>query len=161
MYLKFRDVNVSAQDVIVDDCNDMLVFARAIASPEEARAIAYYVKNKRGFVDTQPYIGFARLEAAKTHIVSCAVQGIAYRLVTIHTAHWSDYFFLARKDADVGAELRRFLHTATPYPVPAHIRPDALETHGRRLEIHAPGGIAAAYALSDQNIRTLLEEATS
>jgi len=158
MILKFKDIRVQAQDVVLDEQHEILVFARMLASPEEARAIAYYVQ-KGGFVDTEPYAGFTRTAPASHTRLSATnlpVQGVAAKLVTLYVPRLDDLYFVAAGER-VAQDFRRFLHAHTPYPVPPDIHPNL--THAVELEVHAREKVLA-WRLSDQNIRDILQEAT-
>ncbi len=157
MILKIRDIHTFSRDVAIDD--ETLVFARLIAGSEEARAIAYFVAHKGGYVDAQPHLGWVRIQAEATlvQIESISVQGIAQKIVTLYLPLLSGRCYFIARQEQVERQFRRFLYACTPYPVPRRLPPP--ERWGERLEIYDAAGLVAL-ALSEMDIQELLKEAS-
>jgi len=157
MILKIRDIHAYACDVVVDNTN--LVFARLIASGEEARAIAYFATQKGGYADAHPHLGWVHIqaEATRVQIETVSAQGIAQKIVTLYLPALSGRcYFVARQD-EVERQFRRFLHACTPYPTPSRLPPP--ERWGEKLETYDGQGLVAL-ALSEPDIQELLKEAS-
>ncbi len=157
MILKIRDIHAFARDVAVD--NGALIFARLIVGSQEARAIAYFVAYKGGYVDAQPHLGWVHIqgEATRVQIEPISAQGIAQKLISLYLPALSGRcYFIARGD-QAEHQFRRFLHASTPYPIPRRLPPP--ERWGEALETYEAQGLVAL-AFQQTDIQELLKEAS-
>lgn len=157
MILKIRDIHAYARDVAID--NGTLIFARMITGGQEARALAYFVTQKGGYVDAQPHLGWVHIqpEATRVQIAPISVQGIVQKIVTLYLPALSGrYYFVTRQDA-VESQFRRFLHAYTPYPIPRQLPPP--EHQGEQLETYKCQNLVAL-AFHETDIQELLKEAS-
>lgn len=158
MILKIRDIHALARDVMIDDGN--LVFARLIASGEEARAIAYFAAHKGGYVEAHPHLGWVRLQdqATQVSIQGVTIQGIAQKIVTLYLpALFERRYFIAPQEG-VARQFRRFLHAHTPYPIPRRLPSPG--RWGEELESYDSQGLVAL-AFREADIQELLKEASN
>ncbi len=157
MILRIRDIQVLARDVAID--KEELVFARLIASGEEARAIAYFAAQKGGYVDAQPHVGWAHIQARATQvrIESITIQGIAQKIITLYLPFLSGRCYFIARQEEVERQFHRFLHACTPYPVPRRL--PSPERWGKGLETYDAQGLVAL-ALGEAEIQELLKEAS-
>lgn len=158
MILKIRDIHALARDVMIDD--GTLVFARLIASGEEARAIAYFAAYKGGYIDAHPHLGWVRLQdkATQVQVESISIQGIAQKIVTLYLpALFGRRYFIAPQEG-VARQFRHFLHAHTSYPVPHRLPPPG--RWGEELESYDSQGLVAL-AFREADIQELLKEASN
>jgi hypothetical protein len=157
MILRIRDIHALARNVVIDNGN--LVFARLISGSEEARAIAYFVAQKGGYVDAHPYLSWVHIQAATTqvHVESAWVQGVAQKIITLYLPVLSDRFYFVAWQGEVERQFRRFLHASTPYPIPRRLPPP--ERWGERLDLYDAQGLVAL-AFREIDIQELLKEAS-